>query len=261
VNLSLILVSRNDQWESIGDNTPLYRLTRTLQWTLPKLTSQEEIVLVDWGSEVKLADALPPEVVADPRLRIFYVAAARAAACGSSFSEPHALNYAARVARGKWLARIDQDTLPGDRFFRWLPEARSGGFYFSNRRDMAEGQRSPSEKAVYGNEPTDYPPSGEGFWRWSVGVLMVERELWHRIRGYDERNIGRNHMEHEFIGRLNRSAQLVNLGMILGCPFWHQSHPRSGHASRPQNRLLNYSQLQALPEVANSESWGMADLL
>lgn len=258
VKLSLLVAARNDNWESEGDNAPLARLTYTLKLTLPRLIKGEEIVLVDWGSEVKLADALPPELTENPKLRIAYVSPARAASCGSSFSEVHALNYAARVAAGEWLGRIDADTLAGDEFFQWFrgEGPQPGSFYFSNRRDMAPGQLRP-----IGCEPTDYPCNGLGFWRWSVGILLVAREHWHRVRGYDEREVHRQHIEHNFCVRLNKTAKLVNLGAILGCPFFHLSHPRNGHATRPQNKLPTPDDLARVAEVVNGDGWGLADLL
>jgi hypothetical protein len=86
----------------------------------------------------------------------------------------------------------------------------------------------------------------------------VERSAWHAVRGYDERNTARNHMEHEFITRLCRCAELGNLSGI-GCPFFHQWHGRGGHHVRPHNKLLTAHELATLPAVVNGEGWGMRD--
>lgn len=257
--MSIIAASKNDTWEqnSDGTNRPIDRLSRMLEWTIPRMGQDDELVIVDFGSIERLEESLPRSLISFDRLRIAYVPPERAAACGGAFSEPHALNFGARLARGQWVARIDQDTLIGDTFFRWMDRdgLRPGEFAFANRRDMREGQRDPSP-----DDPVTYPPSGPQFYRWHVGVLMVERERWHRLRGMDETNVWLNHMEHEWISRLSRSTFLFNLGLLLSCPFHHQNHPLHGHASRPNNRMLTNAELATLPDVANDESWGMADL-
>lgn len=252
MKLSILIASRDDSWEQNpdGSNRPLDRLRHTLEWTLRRLCQSDEIVLVDWGSEKPLAESIGT----GRGLRFIRVPPEVANRFGP-FSEPHALNHAARHASGEWLARIDQDTLAGDRFFDWIrgDGPMDGDVYFSGRRDMAPGQRIP-----VGNEPPTYPIDGPDFWRWHVGVLMVERKRWNAIRGYDERDTGRNHMEHSLVYRLCRSGcDLMNLGDHLGAPFFHQWHIRAGHESRPQNRLLSVAELAALPEVANDEHIGV----
>jgi hypothetical protein len=248
---SFVLATRDDDWESSPGNRPIDRLRRTLAAITPAIPLVDaECVLVDWGS----AQPISEQIDSVPWLRIVCVQPEISASCGSSFSEVHALNLAARAARGQWIARIDNDTFPGPDFSDWLiKEGPTPGYgYFSNRRDMAEGQCEP-----IGYEPVTHPPFMADFWRWHVGVLMLERSLWHELRGYDETQTGFLHMEHGFIHRINRCVPLVNLGLVLGCPFYHQWHTRDGETDRPQNKFMQMAELNAVPDVANDADWGM----
>src|SRR5207344_1244533 len=83
-----------------------------------------EVLVTDWGSDVPLREAVGLTPAAAGVVSFVTVPPTLAVALqgDSPFPEVLALNAAARRARGRYIGRIDQDTLVGERFLRWFFE-------------------------------------------------------------------------------------------------------------------------------------------
>src|SRR5262249_49549919 len=123
MRLSLILCSRNDEY--MGNSR--WRLETTLNSLGERIhrlgrSADVEVLVADWGSDVPLADAMTLEPAAAAIVSFVTIppGVARARQGDSPFPEVLALNAAARRARGDYIGRIDQDTLVGDWFLKWM---------------------------------------------------------------------------------------------------------------------------------------------
>lgn len=253
--LSLILCSRDDDWEGNpdGSNRPIDRLRRTFDYIIPQLGDEDEVICVDWGSDPNLSIS-----VNIPTVRFAHISPRICSKYAIPFNEVVALNHGVRLAEGEWIGHIDQDCLIGSQFFSWMNESgpKHGNFYWCGRRNMVEGQTTPTMV-----DYVDCYDDNPDYWKASTGIMLASKELWHRVRGFDERQILRNHIHHNLIKRMERSAKLVSIGSNTSYPFHHQWHRRDGHNSRPHNRQLDEAELNNLPEVVNGENWGLGDLL
>lgn len=214
-----------------------------------------KITIVDWGSNVKIQDEIG---LSDPRVEFQYIDKKVTGIFKTPFSEVHSLNYAARLSQAEFIGRLDQDTMIGKRFLTWFFEkdlCNPKCFYFSKRTDLKPGVLSFQGDSTP-NAPLSFEP-----WKCAVGIFLVPKFFWHQSTGYDERNIYFNHMEHEFIFRLKKKIDLVDLSAALNYDFYHLNHNREVE-NRIYNERLGEKQLTALKYVANDpRTWGLASFV
>lgn len=270
------------------------------------LLHSSEILLIDWGSDdlepLRCTDefrhvlSTVPKVCSgdgDSRkcssslLRIIQVdrETAQRHALGSPVSEVHTINLAARVARGKMILRIDQDTLTRTPFFRWLHFQQSHGFPDVNSvwwmaRDSGLGYKAvmdvpfdirhyvkPCDKAqnfslhsrVKYDRVSDMKGDG-GNWsprcdNGAVGVYGYPTELLKDVMGFNEKYYFWGGMEGEFCGRAKNSSKYhtwIDLRPEIpgdcGPSFTHMQH---GYGERRQNSN-QYNQVPNDPAL-----WGL----
>jgi hypothetical protein len=247
--LSLILATRNDNYA--GD--PMQRLQIVLEHVEKFAKNRPiEVIISDWGSEIPVAKVIKKydfvkhvhhsKEVSDSFLL--------------DFNEVLPLNAAARVATGNHIGRIDQDTILGPDFFDWYYETdhNEEDFYFCTKREMPKGVITIDKSlAVHDSKR---PNSGE-FWRDAVGIFLIPKELFHATRGYDEKNILAMHMEHDFVVRLMKVGNLVNLGPLIDWDTYHIWHSRDKAKNRPRNPHRSTAELKKLPAFVNDENWGI----
>src|SRR5207237_7668366 len=154
--ITYIIASRNDNF--CGD--PMDRLRRVLRRVLQS-EHDAEVIVADWGSAKPIADVMARRISASRRIRFLHVPPKITRELKTPFSEVHALNLAARNAKGLFIGRLDQDTLIGDRFVSWLnhdlrDEDRRA--WFSLRRDLPPGVPWPDPHApVWQGRSIDWP--------------------------------------------------------------------------------------------------------
>ncbi len=240
-----------------------------------------EVIVADWGSEVPLreAAALTP---AASRITSFLTvppALARSLQGDSPFPEVLALNAAARRARGEYIGRVDQDTLTGGRFLRWLftmadsggsPDAPNGpdaSLFFANRRSI------PYRLAVCCPPPHVIErfivwfgdhlriETGKVFYNIDVGIWMVHRRLWEECGGYDERMIYMNDMEIDMVTRLMSKYPMIDLGALTCYDFYHLDHYHPGGSRSSSTRRKVNTQVLREPAgfCPSGENWGLAN--
>jgi hypothetical protein len=288
--VSLILCSRNDQY--MGNS--LWRLETTLNYVgerVEALGREEdvEVLVADWGSEAPLRDvvALQPGAARIVSFVTVPPALARELQQDSPFPEVLALNAAARRARGAYIGRIDQDTLVGDRFLRWLFESVEGAcrldvsnvtletaLLFANRRSIP--YRFTAGSPSLGNVTRfvrlfgatlpvwrENPATGHVFWTSYVGIWLAHRNLWDECGGYDQRLIYYNWMDTDMICRLRQKYTVVNLGELTNHDFYHLEHyhPRTAWFVRRHEMKNSAIDLSAPQRILhpNADTWGLGE--
>ena len=289
--LSLILCSRNDRY--MGN--PVWRLQTALNYVAARVAELKretdvEILVTDWGSDVPLHTVLrlTPAAARLTRFVVVPKPLAKALQKDSHFSEVHALNAAARRARGQYIGRIDQDTLVGTRFLQGFFDIAEGrkalevppqqAIFFANRRSIPYrfAVRCPAlghvERFVRtfgaGLKVWDYNGNyPELYWTSFVGISLYHRSLWTECGGYDERLIYYDWMEVDMILRLRERHPIVNLGRLVDYDFYHLDHyllraswsaalhPRETGKANP-NIDMNRPPAELHP---NRPSWGIMD--
>ena len=280
--LSLILCTRNDSYQG----NSVWRLQTGLNYTAKAAAEvgrldDVEIVVGDWGSETPVRDALSltPEAARIARFVTIPPEIARAEQKDSPFPEVLALNAAARRARGEYIGRIDQDILVSARFFEkffWLAEKQRLLVPFekavlSNRRNIPYrfAVSLPSLAVVaryirwFGSYlPRMDPPPAHLFYQCWIGILLMHRDIWHECGGYDERFIYMDFMEMDVILRLSSRYQVVDLGELVDCAFYHLNHERprvTRHVNRYRRKVNPWRTLDDMPEdfAPNGREWGL----
>jgi hypothetical protein len=285
--LSLILCSRNDEY--MGNSR--WRLETTLNYAADQVEAlgradDIEILVADWGSEIPLREVLRVTPAAARLVRFMLIppTVARALQKDSQFPEVLALNAAARRAKGKYIGRIDQDTLVGRHFLQVFFDLYEGrrtieapldrALLYSNRRAIPYwfAVRCPAYPhvakfiRVLGHRCSLDTLSNREFWTYYVGIWLVHRNLWTECGGYDERFIYYNWMEVEMIMRLRQRYALIDLGKIVDYDFYHLGHrnPRVRFARSAFGHRANIFRLDprdpTLPYCPNSDTWGLANI-
>ncbi len=194
-------------------------------------------------------------------------------------SEVHALNAAAQRARGSFLLRLDQDTLVGPSFMRFLRVEMFASWphihqpWFGGRRECDEqtSQLTIEDPVAFLLTENDTVSSWAGSdsehkMGGPVGVLGLPAWLWRAIRGYDERYIAWGHMELEMYSRLTFVAEVLPLSRHtdMSIPFYHLAHNKSSLAepTRPENSFPNYLEApdRLCVSTVNSKTWGLASM-
>lgn len=294
--ISYIIVSRNDSYcgDSIG------RLTNTLNHTGQILfdngvLDESEVVLVDWASpnsKKTLKDVLKLNQHIKKILKIVITPKdiANKYQKDSPFSEVHAMNVGFRRMSSKYFARIDNDTLIGHRWIKWFYEDRLDLGYeihvaFSGRRNLSEQE---SNKNVFKklidndlasrqieichshNHYSRLMPNGGiyPFYGGAVGVMLVERELYEKHKGFNEDLVYMNNMDTEFLNRIVvDDYDIYNLSLCTDADFYHQHHVRSDgaagdttqpHAKEKGVRKTNEDKTRyAIMVNNNTDDWGL----
>lgn len=296
--ISYVLVSRNDNYN--GDSVG--RLVNTVNHTgeiiaKNKVEDQSEIVLVDWCSKKEpLKTAIASRLGAEAKrvLKIVTVPPdiANRHQKDSPFSEVHAMNVGFRKQTGKHFARIDQDTLIGQRFMDWFYneyEVKDYGWpwpraAFSSRRNLNEDQSHHSVFRDYiydqklsktvdichaHNHYSRLMPNRNifPFYGGAVGVMMVERDLYLEHKGFNEELVYMNSMDTEFLNRIAAEEEIYNLCLKTDADFYHQFHGRDDgaandvtqpHAEQEGERKTNSLDVRnSMIENTNPDSWGL----
>lgn len=280
--LSLILCSRNDEY--MGRSR--WRLETALNYVGERVAAMGrvedvEVLVADWGSDVPLREvvALGPAAAKIVSFVTIPQGLARPLQRDSPFPEVLALNAAARRARGRYIGRIDQDTLVGERFLRWFFDAVEGArrvgdpevaleraLLFANRRSIPYrfAVTCPRLRVVerflawFGRRLRI--ETGRVFYRIDVGIWLLHRNLWWECGGYDERMIYMNDMEIDMATRLMSTYAMIDLGKLVEYDFYHLDHyhPR-GSRSSATHRAVNAQSLEPPLRLRPSgDGWGLA---
>jgi hypothetical protein len=278
--LSLILCSRNDSY--MGNSN--WRLQASLNLTLKHAAAagkldKIEILVCDWGSLAALRDV----IALSPRAEgvVSFIEVPRHVAefyqKDSPFAEVIALNAAARRASGKYIGRIDADTIVGEGAFRELFQLFEGKYrsYFRVEKSVLFSMRRRIPYRLVEQElPTPLIRSlitflrgcfvlesirGEPFYRCYVGIFMMHRDLWYESTGYDESLLYWGFMETDLVYRLAPKYRTINIGDYMAHDFYHLEHY---HPRRSRTTYRHWNEMKYPGELAPnvSDAWGLSEL-
>jgi hypothetical protein len=298
--ISYICVSRNDSYN--GDSVG--RCVNTINHACEiiaknNVEDEAEVVLVDWCSKKEplkeaIAHSLCPQSKGVLKIVTVPPDIANKHQGDSPFSEVHAMNVGFRKMSGKHFARIDQDTLIGQRFINWFHnefEVKDYGWpwpraSFCSRRNLSESQshhsafrdfiydQELSKKVEICHEHNHYSrlmPNKKifPFYGGAVGVMMVERECYLEHKGFNEKLVHMNSMDTEFMNRIARKEDIYNLCLAIDADFYHQFHDRDDgasndatqpHAQQEGKRKTNPLDVRnKLITNQNPDNWGLLD--
>jgi hypothetical protein len=250
--ISFVLVTRNDNYEG----NPISRLRTSLQHNLKNLKkhfnnsfNEFEFLIGDWGSDTPITKQML-DVDEYSNVKVIYFNKHITSQFNTPFNEVHSLNYLIRNSTNDYIARIDQDIIIGEQFFEYLRQngLNENKLYWSTRRDLFETFNNDD----YSQNNLNFDPNNSLFYQAAIGIIVANKNLWYEIKGYNENNIQRNHMEHDLYSRfisILGTPNLINLGILLDSPFYHIYHTRIEGHNRKTN---NYG----LPFI-NDENWGL----
>lgn len=283
ITLSLIICSRNDDY--MGD--PMWRLATSINYVSEMVFRLEknldvEIVVADWGSETPISEVIALTEHASSITRFVHVppVTAQDLQKDSAFGEVYALNVAARRSRGLYIGRIDQDTLVTIDFLRsffdvfegktWVDFDMENTYMFAARKQIpyAFVAQKPSLKDL------DMCINRYGKWNYSeelkfchwaspVGILMMHRNMWNDVGGYDERLIYYWFMDVDLGTRLIKKYSIVNVGRQFGYHFFHLEHVKPQFRFRHVHRKLNPDWAKSFDKAdlnPNGSDWGLGHI-
>jgi hypothetical protein len=250
--ISFVLVTRNDNYEG----NPIDRLKNSLQHNINNLKkyfdnnfNEFEFLIGDWGSDTPITKKML-NVEEYSNIKIFYFDKNITSQFNTPFNEVHSLNFLIRNSNNNYISRLDQDIIIGEEFFEYLKQngLNENKLYWSTRRDLFENFNNVD----FSQNDLNYNPNVPSFFQAAIGIIIASKNLWFDIKGYNENNIQRNHMEHDLYSRFIEKIgidNLVNLGVILDSPFYHLYHTRIQNKLRQSNNF-------GLPFI-NNENWGL----
>lgn len=268
----------------MGD--PMWRLATSINYVSEHVFSLEreaqvEIVVCDWGSEVPIDNVIQLTEKAASLTRFVHVPNELALKLqkDSPFGEVYALNVAARRSRGLYIGRIDQDTLVTIDFLKCFFDAFDGkrdfGFDLEKSYMFAARKQLPYTFVKQKPQIRDLDRCIERFGKWifseelkfchwasPVGILMMHRNIWDDIGGYDERLIYYWFMDVDMATRLIKKYPIVNIGKVFGYHFFHLEHISNGFRFRHSHRKLNPSWSKSFDKPVlnpNGPGWGLGD--
>lgn len=269
----------------MGD--PLWRLGTSINYVseqIFKLKKEHtvEIVVADWGSEEPISNVIGLTNDALAITRFIHIPNRLASTLqrDSAFGEVYALNVAARRSFGEYIGRIDQDTLVTGDFLTKFFNAYEGNseerfdlrnsYLFAARKQIPYSfvSKKPNLKDLH------YYISSYGklnyseelsfcFWASPVGILMMHRDIWDDIGGYDERLIYYWFMDVDLATRLIKKYPVVNIGKEFGYHFFHLEHVKPSLNFRHSHRKLNPPWSKSFDKPIlnpNGVSWGLKEI-
>jgi hypothetical protein len=251
-SIEFILASKNDEYcgKSID------RLKTSLKHNLKILNKYDnwQITVVDWGSDVKISEALG---FSHENLNFIYIDKDITSTIPYKFSEVHALNCAIRLSNSKFIGRLDQDILIGNKFIKWFFNNNIDDkcFYHCKRTDLYPGVNKINSLEKEINCDIDVPA-----YEAADGIILVSTEILKHITGYNETQIFFNHMQKDLFFRLNKIIKFIDLTPIIGYDFYHLWHERYD-PDRIYNEEKHIDYYRSIDLIINDPNiWGLKNL-
>lgn len=264
---------------------PMWRLATSINYLSENIfllgrEQEVEIIVSDWGSVTPIANVLKLTTRSSEITHFLHIPEKKAKELqeDSPFAEVFALNAAARVSKGLFIGRIDQDTLVAknfiSRFFAAFEQKEdfginlSGSYMFAARKQLpysfVKKQPTITDIDYVINRYKRWIYSEElkfCYWASPVGILLMHRKIWNEVGGYDERLIYYWFMDVDLGTRIIKKYPVHNIGKLFGYDFFHLEHFKSGFSFRNSHRKVNpdWSKSFDKPNInPNGLDWGIS---
>ncbi len=267
----------------MGD--PMWRLSIAINYLGKQVfelgrENQVEVIVADWGSEIPISSVLNLTEQAASITKFLFIDRETADKLqeDSPFAEVFPLNAAARRATGLYIGRIDQDTVVHQDFLKHFFNHYEGksdyGFDLTKSYMFVSRMQIPYRFVKRSPSLTDIEYHIDHFGKWSyseeqkfchwaspVGILMMHRDIWQDIGGYDERLIYYWYMDVDMATRLIKKYPIINIRKTYGNHFYHLEHVKPGLKFRFSHRKRNPDWSKSFDKPVlnpNGENWGLA---
>jgi hypothetical protein len=264
---------------------PMWRLATSINYVSENIfllgrEQEVEIIVSDWGSSVPIAKVLKLTEMSSTITQFLPIPEdkARELQKDSPFAEVFALNAAARASSGLFIGRIDQDTLVEknfiSRFFDAFEKKEDFGinlnecYMFAARKQLpytfVKKYPTMADITYTINHFKKWIFSEElkfCFWASPVGILLMHRNIWYEVGGFDERLIYYWFMDVDLGTRIIKKYPIYNIGELFGYDFFHLEHMKSGFRFRHSHRKINPSWSKSFKKPTmnpNGIDWGMS---
>lgn len=253
--VTILIASRNDDY---GIN-PQIRLKNTLTSFIDcvdkyKLSSILNVLVVDFDSDSPLQDLCPQHEnieyfpVSKSSLNSFF--------CEKHFPETALCNIAIKHSNSNYFLKIDQDMIIGPNFYNFLKRSALPQLAFSGCRNMGYDENFINNKLFLSksrfSKPLFQPDRCYNilkkkkilpFYSPYRGALFFNREVFNKVRGFNEGLIYQNYINVEFINRSLKYYPIYNLGLKINFDFFHQKHDIKQNRLRLDNshKYLKFS--------------------
>jgi len=268
--LSILVPGKNDNFRYNGSKTIEFNIHQTLDNIEKSKIKDVELVLCDWGSEVKIIDKISNKrknfkcVYVPPDIAKKYNGQA-------NYSIVHPINTAFRNSSGKYVCFWDSDCfvlldsfLKLYEFVQQMESTQDMHFYWGSRFNIPYEQynemQSHSElvaKIKSGIQVYHDKIAGGGKFMGASISLLMNRHLWEDSTGWYE-NLpywGWQDIEfhHRLMKRYSYGGDLEDWGM----QFFHLLQPAKNDGNK--NKHLMNPSINATFFRANPPSWGLAN--
>ena len=268
--LSILIPGKNDNYRSNGSKTLQFNLQKTIQ-NLKLLNKDDvEVVLCDWGSEVKITSEIFTEK--HKNFRCVYVPPETAKKYNklANYSIVHPINTAFRNSSGKYVIFWDSDCYITYESFQKLytfvqhmNNVDDMKFYWGSRFHIPyEVYTSMNNTQQIDNFLANKPNlthdkiNVNNFMGCSISILM-NRNIWQQSTGWYEELTYWGWQDIEFHYRLLKRYGFGGDLEDYGIDFYHLNQRTDGTAHN--SKTLYNAQINSNNFEANNESWGLVN--
>lgn len=266
--LSILIPGKNDDFR-INTKKVLELNLNQIITNITSLNIEDvELVLCDWGSEIKIIDSINLPKIKNFKCVYVEPYIAKKYSTGTSYSIVHPINTAFRHSSGKYVIFWDSDcyvpTLTFEKlysFIKTMDKIEDMKFYWGSRYNILYSEYAMlnhKELEIYINNNiinNHDKISINNFIGCSIALLM-NRELWENSTGWWEKLVYWGWQDIEFHNRLLQKYQFGGDLEDHGIKFYHLLSEQSDCAR--SSRLTN-PQINSVKFKANSDSWGLKE--
>jgi predicted glycosyltransferase involved in capsule biosynthesis len=273
MKLSIVSRGRNDNYGNYYIERTRFCLERYIDIfkELNLTPNNIEVVFVDWGSDKPLYDIMPNSNGFIRYIMVPKQITENFDPPDSKFSFVHSINTGIARCKGKHIVHVDFDIYTDPNSMKNLlayvdsSEADSYQHYFTRFAI------NPSDYIKFFSGDTNYYnhnivrekeiPDISGIMNFCGGAtgIMISKDNWFKIRGYDERYIYWGAQDTDLFTRLSHMGlPSKNLSRTNDVKFIHMEHNRILNLQNTNNPKLNPRQRSITG--ANDENWGLQNL-
>ena len=268
--LSILIPGKNDNYRNNGTKTLEFNLKQTID-NLNRLNKDDvEVVLCDWGSEVKITDQIIEQTCRNFRCVYVNPQITKKYNKSANYSIVHPINTAFRNSNGKYVIFWDSDCLVTyENFLNLYNFVKNTDI--NNDRKFSWGSRLHIEYDVYTpmkeiSEIHTYLETNPNLAHDKINVanfagcsisILMNRDLWEESTGWYEELVYWGWQDIEFHNRLLSRYQFGGDLEDYNIKFYHLNQPIN--VAEHKNKAIFNPQINSNKFAANDFHWGLAN--